>query len=257
MIGRVVRCKIMAKAHVAYPDAKSFSTMIESLAKIVDEIAINVNSERLAIRAIDPAQVALIEVHLPSEAFLEFEVEEEVTGGVNIANALKLIKRSKKGDKLEIDIDEEYVIFKIMGATLKRFKFRNLAVSPPEIPELGLEFNVHAVILSDVLKHALKDAETVGDTAEFDAREDMLIIRGKGASTTETKIAGGTSALIELEIKEPSKSAYSIEYLKHILALTKIADAVTVEFSSTMPLKLEFPLPAGGKVMYLLAPKTM
>ena len=247
----------MAKAHIAYPDAKAFSTIIESLAKIVDEIAININSEGLAIRAIDPAQVALIEVHLPSDTFLEYNVEGEITGGVNIANALKLIKRSKKGDKLEIDVDEEYITFTIIGAMTKRFKFRNLAVAPPEIPELGLEFNVHAVVLSDVLKHALKDAEAVGDTAEFDAKEDILIIRGKGVTTAETKISSGTAALIELEVKEPSKSAYSIEYLKHVLALTKIADAVIIEYSSSMPLRLEFQLPAGGKVMYLLAPKTM
>ncbi|RUM47707.1 MAG: DNA polymerase sliding clamp, partial [Hyperthermus sp.] len=48
---------------------------------------------------------------------------------------------------------------------------------------------------------------------------------------------------------------YSIEYLKHILSLTKVADTITIEYSNDMPLRLRFQLPAGGTIEYLLAPK--
>ena len=248
----------MAKAHVAYPDAKAFRTIMESLAKIVDEVAIHVTQESVRIRAMDPAHVALIDLMLPSTSFIEYDVEgDEVVGGVSIANVFKVIKRAKKGDKLDIDIDEERIAFTIFSATTKRYRFRNIEVAEPEIPEAQLEFNVKATILSDPLKNALKDAETVGDTLEVEAPDtEKLVLRGKGVGLAEAKFPLGSPALLELEVKEPGKAAYSIEYLKHVLALTKIADTVQLEFSSAMPIKLQFNLPGEGKVIYLLAPKT-
>ncbi len=248
----------MAKAHIAYPDAKAFRTIMESLAKIVDEVALHVTKDEVRIRAMDPAHVALIDLTLPSTSFIEYEVEgDEVVGGVSIANVFKVVKRAKKGDKLDIDIDEERVSFTIFSTATKRYKFRNIEVSEPEIPEAQLEFNVRATILSDPLKNALKDAETVGDTLEVEAPDqDKLILRGKGVGLTEAKFPVGSPALIDLEVKEPSRSAYSIEYLKHVLALTKIADTVQLEFSSGMPIRLQFNLPGEGRVVYMLAPKT-
>ena len=134
---------------------------------------------------------------------------------------------------------------------------RILGVPEVEIPEASLEFDVSASIISDPLKNTLKDAETVGDTVEFAAEtEEELIIRGKGGeSETETRISRESGALISLEVKNAAKSAYSLDYVKNIVALTKVADTVTLEFSTNMPLKLDFAIPGEGRVVYLLAPK--
>ncbi len=243
-------------AKLSYPDAKSFYTILESLSKLIDEISMTITADGVRMRALDPAHVALIDITLPPEAFVEFDVEGEAKAGFNVPNLVKLLKRSKKGDKLELVVEEDRLTFTIVGATVKRYTIVNLDVPEPEIPEASLEFNVKAEIISDPLKNALKDAETVGDIAELEAKsEDELYIRGKGASISETRISRMSGALVNLEVKEPSKSSYSIDYLKHVLKLTKIADVVRLEFSTNMPLRMEFQLPGSGKVTYLLAPK--
>ncbi len=246
----------MARARLSYPDAKSFYNILDALSKIVDEVNMTITSEKVKAVAIDPAHVAMIEIELPPESFIEYEVEgDEVSLGFNVANTAKIIKRGKKGDKLDIEVDEEHVTWTIVGATIKKYKLLNLDVPVPEIPEASLEFKIHVAMIVDPFKNALRDAEAVGDTIELEADESTFIIRGVGAAVAEAKVSRDSPAVVEYEIKEPGKSAYSIDYLKHVLSLTKVADTIVIEFSQDMPLRLQFQLPAGGKVTYLLAPK--
>ena len=248
----------MARARLSYPDAKSFYNILDVLSKIVDEVSFTIREDGVTAIALDPAHVAMIRLDLPVDSFVEYEVEDgEVKLGFNVANTAKILKRGKKGDKLDIEVTDEYVTWSIVGATIKRYKLLNLDVPVPEVPEAQLEFNVHVAMIVDPFKNALKDAEAVGDTVELEAPdENTLIIRGVGAAVAETKIRSDSPAVVEFEVKEPSKSAYSIDYLKNVVSLTKVADTIVVEFSSEMPLRLEFQLPTGGKVLYLLAPKT-
>lgn len=241
---------------ISYPDVKSFQSILEALSKLIDEVALVVSPEGVRAKALDAAQVALIDINFPPEAFLEFDVEEEVRIGFNVSTLLKLLKRGKKGDRLEITVEGDKVVYTVAGVAVRRYKLLNLDVAVPEIPEARLDFNVVASLIVDPLKNAIRDAETVGDTIEFEASSDeALVIRGKGVALTETKISRESGALTELIVKEPSKSAYSIDYLKHVIALTRVADVVKLEFSSQMPLKLEFRLPGEARVAYLLAPK--
>jgi len=248
----------MAKARLSYPDAKSFYNILDALSKVVDEVNMVITSGGVKAVALDPAHVALITIDLPPESFIEYSIEEgdRVELGFNVANTAKIVKRGKKGDKLDIEVTDERVTWSIIGATIKRYRLLNLEVPVPDVPETSLEFKIRVTMIVDPFKNALKDAEAVGDTVVLEAPdEDTFIIRGEGVAVAEARIKKDTPAVIEFEVKEPGKSAYSIDYLKHILSLTKVADTIVIEFSQDMPLRLQFQLPAGGKVTYLLAPK--
>ena len=239
---------------ISYPEAKYMRTIIEVLGKLIDEVAFRITPDGVYVKAIDAARVALIDIFLPPTAFIEYEVPEEVIAGLSTANLAKLLKKVKKGDKFVMEVDEENVKIIIESTIRRTYKFRNLEVTVPEIPEANLEFNVEAHLLVDVIRHAIKDAEAVGDLLEIEAPDqETLFMRGRGASITETKLVKGSPALIELVVKEPSKSLYNLEYLKYIVNLTKIAELAVLRFSTDMPLELEFSL-GEGRVKYLLAP---
>lgn len=246
----------MAKARVSYPDVKSFHNILDALSKIVDEVSMDVTPEGVKAVAIDPAHVAMITIDLPPESFVEYDVAEEAKLGFNVANVSKIVGRGKKGDKLEIEVEEDKVTWTILGAVVKRYKMVNLDVPVPEVPQASLEFKNKVAVISDTFKNALRDAEAVGDTVEFEAvDESTLMIRGVGAAVAEAKITSDSPAVAEFSIGEPGKAAYSIDYLKYVLSLTRVADTIIIEFSPDMPLRLQFKLPAGGTVTYLLAPK--
>lgn len=240
--------------HLVYPEGKFFKEIIDSLSRMIDEVVFQVKHEGLLIRAMDPGRVSLIEINIPSTLFLEYVVDRESNIGLSVANLSKILKGVKKGSRFVIEQEGEDVSIKIEALGRRVYRFRNLDIPLPETPELTYEFDVQCQVMSDAIKHAVKDAETVGEYMEINAPDDKtLIFRCKGASLVENKLVVGSSSLINLEVKKPSKSTFQIEFLRNILGLTRISDVVSLEFSNDSPLKLVFKF-SDGEVRFLLAP---
>ncbi len=243
-------------ARLKYPDAKVLKTVVDALAKIVDEAIFKVSEDGVRVSGMDPAKISMIVLDFPREAFLEYDVSEPIDIGFSMESLKNVLKRGKKGDTVDILATQDKVLIVIEGGIVKRYLLPNLEILS-DIPEdIKLEFDVEAVILGDALKKALKDVETIGDIIEFEASEDALIIRGKGDSRSrvEARFTRDTTALIDLDVKNPASSAYDVAYLKNVVNLTGIADTIEVKFSQDKPLMLVFRSPEGSRVLYLLAP---
>ncbi len=243
------------RVKASYPDANVFRNLFEVLGKMIDEVKISFSGEGLRIRAMDPANVALIDVRFPREAFTEFEVEDPGEAGINLSLALKLLKRAKRGDKLDLHVDDENVRMVITGVVKREFVLRNIEVISPEIPEATLSLETKIVLLVDPLRQALKDLELVGETATFlyDG-EEKLVITARSQTTYKMELTKESGAVIDIESGGRSEASYSVDYLLNVLSLVKVADTVRLEFSTQMPMRMEFTLPGGGTVEYLLAP---
>ncbi len=242
-------------ARLKYPDSKTFSAIVEGLSRIVDEARFDVLREHVKVVGMDPAKVALMEVEIPYEAFLEYELEaEKAVMGVNMESFKNIVKRGKKGEPVGFKISEDKVLVVIEGTLTRRFLLPNLEVYIEAPEEIRLEHEAEATVISDVIKAAIRDAEVGGDVVEFEADEDRLVIRGKGEGRAEAVITQESPALAALEVKKPAKSAYDISYLKNVLKLAAVAQAVDVKFSSEKPLELVFKSAENTRIRYLLAP---
>lgn len=238
-------------------DAKVFKEMVDGVSKILDEAVFVITGDGVKMIGMDPAKLALIELELPSEAFIDFDFKGEgrVEMGVNLDTLKNIVKRGKKGEHLEVRVTTEKVFFKIESSVVKRYLLPNLEIilDVPERIELG--FDVTASVLSDVVKKVLKDIELVGDIAVFEADEESLVIRGgEGRSRVEARLTRDSPALYFLEVRNPASSRYDVGYLKKVLNLAKIAESVEIKFSSDKPLELVFKAPDGSRIRYLLAP---
>lgn len=240
---------------VVLPEAKVFKEVIDAVGNLADEVSLILNPDGVVVRAMDIDQSSLLEVNFPRDMFLEYEVEEPQVIGISVSNLKKVLKHLKKGENLAITPEGDFVKFSIGegGVSARRFKFRNLDVAAPQIPELELHFTVSAQIMTQALRKILEDIEEVGGNAEFNAKEDALLIRAVGVGRVEAKFSKGSLATISLEIREPATAVYDAAKLTNILSITKISDIVKLEFASKMPLKAEF-IVGPGKVVYLLAP---
>jgi proliferating cell nuclear antigen len=237
------------------PEAKMFKELVETIGNIADEVALLFTSEGLTIKALDVDQSSLIDIYFPKEMFLEYDIEESVSVGVSINNLKKVLKHLKKGENLAIEPEGEYAKFTIGagGVVSRMFRFRNLEVPTPEIPELNLSFTATAKVMAQSLKKVIEDIEAIGGSTQFRATPEALVIRSVGAGKLEVKFAQGSLALISLEVSEPAESIYDTSKLVNVLGITKISDVVTLSFASKMPLKAEFSI-GPGRVTYLLAP---
>jgi proliferating cell nuclear antigen len=66
----------------------------------------------------------------------------------------------------------------------------------------------------------------------------------------------GDDVLLEISAKEDSKATFSLSYLSEILkASLSTSEIVVIEFSTDMPIKLDFKQEKDGKLKFYLAPR--
>jgi proliferating cell nuclear antigen len=245
-------------ARIKYPDVKTFKELIVALSKILDEAKLSLTRTGLRIVGMDPAKVAYIEVHMPREAFLEYEIEEDrevVEAGFNLG-VLEGILEGRKGNPVEMVIAQDKVLVSVEGAVIRRFLLPNLEVAVEELGEVELEHDVKAVVISDVLKKAISDIKAVSDIVEVEADENQIVLRSTGEAGPKVtlRLTRESSALINLEARNPSRAKYDVSYLENTLNLCKVAESVELMFSTDKPLELNFKSPDGSTVRYILAP---
>jgi len=245
-------------ARIKYPDVKTFKELIVALSKILDEAKLSLTRTGLRIVGMDPAKVAYIEVHMPREAFLEYEIEEDrevVEAGFNLG-VLEDILEGRKGNPVEMVIAQDRVLVSVEGAVIRRFLLPNLEIAVEELGEVELEHDVEAVVISDVLKKAISDIKAVSDIVEIEADENQIVLRSTGEAGPKVtlRLTRESSALIDLEARNPSRAKYDVSYLENTLDLCKVAESVELMFSTDKPLELNFKSPDGSTVRYILAP---
>lgn len=239
---------------VEYPSGRVFSRVLEMVSSIVDEALFTFSSEGLKIRALDPAQVALVSVFVPSSSFLTYNVVEETAVGVNLSNLMRTLPKPKKSDKVVLRAGEDFYEFVIESVSVRRYRYRSIEVPVSEIPEITLEFKVRGSVYTSAFKTALNDLKGSG-TIVFEASNNQVLklLAPEIGGEVSFSVMGGS--LIELEVSESSRSSYDESYIIKVLPLCEVTDAVKIEFSSEQPVRLTFNLLGGEVVEYLSAPK--
>jgi proliferating cell nuclear antigen len=233
-------------------------TVVEAIKPIVDEAVFTANSEGIIFRAMDASHVSLLDISWKRDGFLEYECNEgEITFGVRIDELLKLLRRIDREQQVEISIaDGEIQLTASEGKRTRNYKLRLLDSSKSETPVPKLSFNTRVTMFYDALVNALKDIDVISSIVEIYTNEAMIKFYGKG-DTGDAEVVHwkdeNTSIEMFNEVKD-SKSAYSLEYLLQMLNAVD-ADNVILEYSSKMPLRLQFLLPFRCDMQYYLAPR--
>jgi proliferating cell nuclear antigen len=240
-------------------DAKLLRDMVTSISILVDEATFKIDSEGLKLRAMDPSRVAMIDFEWPKTIFEEYTCTEPTKMCINITEFLKLLKRAGKDEIVELSLDEKTgkLQIAITGKYARNFTMPTLEASEEEVPTPKITFNVKAKATTEGLSQAIEDAQLVSDHVKIEADPDKLVFVASGDLMGATiTLQKGSDALLDLEAKEHQKATFSLSYLTEIIkAASATSDIATLEFSSDMPVKLDFHQPKEGKLSFYLAPR--
>jgi proliferating cell nuclear antigen len=247
----------MFKLKVA--DAKLLRDMGTAISILVDEATFKIEPDGLKLRAMDPSRVAMIDFEWPKSIFEQYEAAEPSKMCINISELLKLLKRAGKDDSVELNLDDQTgkLQVKIMGKYSRNFTMPTLEASEEEVPTPKITFNVKAKTTTSGLSQAIEDAQLVSDHVKIEADQEKLTLNASGDLMGATiTLQKGSDALLELEAKEPSKATFSLSYLTEIIkAASATSDIATLEFSSDMPIRIDFQQTKEGKLTFFLAPR--
>jgi len=240
-------------------DAKLLRDMITAISTLVDEATFDTTPEGIALRAMDPSRVAMVDFKWPKTAFDEYLCSEPMKICMNISELLKLLRRAGRGESVELALDEKTARLNmtIRGNYTRTFNMPTLEAIEEELPPLRVNFNVKAEVTTEGLRQALEDASLVSDYVRIEADEEKIMMNAKGdLMGASIELKKGGAALLGLEVKEPSKSTFGLSYLSEIVkAASATSEIVTVEFATNLPIRLDFKQQQEGKLVYHLAPR--
>jgi proliferating cell nuclear antigen len=247
----------MFKLKVA--DSKQLRDMITAISILVDEATFKLDPDGLKLRAMDPSRVAMIDFEWPKTIFEEYQSDTPGKMCINITELLKLLKRAGKEETVELSLDEQTakLNIKIAGKYARNFTMPTLEASEEEVPTPKLTFSVKIKATTEGLTQAIEDAQLVSDHVRLEADPEKLVFNAAGDLMGATiTIQKGSDTLLDLEAKEPSKATFSLSYLTEIIkAASQTSDIATMEFSSDMPIKIDFQQPKEGRLTFYLAPR--
>jgi proliferating cell nuclear antigen len=247
----------MFKLKVA--DVKQLRDMITSISILVDEATFKLDAEGMKLRAMDPSRVAMIDFEWPKTIFEEYTCTEPTKMCINVTELLKLLKRASKDETLELSIDEKTAKLQITiaGKYTRNFTMPTLEASEEEVPTPKITFNAKIKATTEGLSQAIEDAQLVSDHVKIEADPEKVVFNAAGDLMGATiTLQKGSDTLLELDAKEPQKATFSLSYLTEIIkAASATSDIATLEFSSDMPIKLDFQQAREGKLTFYLAPR--
>lgn len=240
-------------------DTKTFRSVLDALSTIIDEATFTISPDGMKLRAMDPSRVAMVDFEMKRTSFDEYEATEDSKVCVNLNELKKLLRRAGKDDIIELSLNEEtgQFLVRVRGRYTRTFSLPVLEASEEEVPEPKLAFNAKVTLTASDFYDTLKDVELVSDSVRIEADGERFIMNAKGdVAGAEIEIKKGDDTLISIEAKEPSRATFSLSYLTEIVkAASDTSDIVTLEFSTDMPLRLDFRQRYDGRLVYLLAPR--
>ncbi|MGD1838754.1 MAG: proliferating cell nuclear antigen (pcna) [Nitrososphaeraceae archaeon] len=234
-----------------------WKAIVSAISTLVDEATFEASVEGISFRGMDPSHVALIDIFWPNSAFEKYECDSLIKFGVRIDEFSKLIKRAEKKDSVQISIDNSLLLIKIQNGYKKDYKMRLIESSSGSTPLPKLNFNSKILLSSTSFDRILSDIQVLSEYITIDCKSKNVRFLGKGDSgEADIELNDKDDGLEELVSEEDSSATYSIDYLIKITkAVSTVGGSVTAEYSSKMPLRLEFPVSNIGRIHFYLAPR--
>ncbi len=240
-------------------DARLWKNLMVAVSTLVDEATFKLDQNGIRLRAMDPSHVAMVDFEVPKNAFQEYVCDQPIDICVNMSEMLKLLKSVGSDETLEISTGEEgrqlELIFR--GVFIRKFVMPTLEMTEEEAPTPKIDFNTKVKMTSSSLKQTMDDASTVSDSVRLEATPQKMTFKAIGNLGSATiEFDKDSEVILSLDVKEESNATFSLNYLSEIVkAGTAASDVVDIEFSTNMPVKLNFGLPEEQRLSYYLAPR--
>jgi proliferating cell nuclear antigen len=240
----------------AIVSASAFQDALDSVSVLVDECKIRLNEEGLTIRAVDPANVGMVDLTLDAAAFESYEADGGVIG-VNLSRLEDIAGMAGSGDLVHLELDEET---RKLHIRLDGLSYTLALIDPdsirqePDIPDLDLPANI--VLEGSQLDRGIKAADMVSDHIRLrvDEEQEAFFVEAEG-DTDDVDLELAREDLIDLTAG-PADSLFSLDYLKDMNKAIPGDAEVEIELGEEFPVKLHYELAEGqGQVTFMLAPR--
>jgi proliferating cell nuclear antigen len=237
-------------------EPRILSNTIGILSEFITEANFHFEKEGIKLIAMDPANISMVVLTIFPSAFTEFRIEKPSEITVNLEAFKQALKRAKPVDTIALSLEKNKLKMVISGKSTRRFYIPLLEREGKERKIPALDFMATVEIDANEFRDYIDDVSIAGDTVTLDASKNVFTLSGGDVgSKVDVELVKGNDALIQLAVKDPVKSIYSVEYLKKMAKAAGLFDTAILQFSKDYPLKLEFRALNKLQMSFILAPR--
>ncbi|MFB6211101.1 MAG: DNA polymerase sliding clamp [Halobacteriales archaeon] len=236
--------------------AETLREALDSVSVLVDECKIHLEEDGLEIRAVDPANVGMVDLELSADAFESYEADGGLIG-VNLSRLDDIASMADSGQLVQLDLDEETGKLHIQ---IDGLEYTLALIDPdsirqePDLPDLDLPAKI--VLEGRDIDRAVKAADMVSDHIALGVDEDdeIFYVDAEG-DTDDVHFELNEEDLIDLTVGA-AHSLFSLDYLKDMNRAIPNDGEITVFLGEEFPVQILFNIAEGeGHVTFMLAPR--
>jgi proliferating cell nuclear antigen len=240
----------------AIVSAETLTSALDSVSVLVDECKIHLEEDGLEIRAVDPANVGMVDLSLDAAAFESYEADGGLIG-VDLSRLEDIAGMAESGQLVQLELDEET---RKLHIQIDGLEYTLALIDPdsirqePDIPDLDLPAEV--VLEGKDVNRSVTAADMVSDHIALgvDEAEEFFYVDAEG-DTDDVHLELTQDDLIDLQLG-PAHSLFSLDYLKDMNKAIPGDTEVTLALGEEFPVKIYFGFAEGqGQVTYMLAPR--
>ncbi|MBO3769633.1 MAG: hypothetical protein QXS51_00620 [Thermoproteota archaeon] len=226
-------------ARLVTNDAKLIKKVFKAASSLIDEAPLKIGEEGLSIRALDLAEVSMIDMVLSKEAFEVFEFNKPIKANIRLSDVLNLLKFESKSEKLEMVFREDKVTFRVSNEFTRIFTVPIFFSEDKDLPlpkvSLGNSFETKV----STIKHLLESGKHISDYISISVENNTVLLSAKGEiSEYQVILTVEEGNLINPVLKEASRASYDLKRLSSIVSSLLFSENVKVEFDTDLPLKM-------------------
>ena len=227
-----------------------FRDLIEAAIDLVTDVKVEMLPDGLSLKAVDAANVAMVQLSIPATSFTEYEGNGEAIV-IELGKFQEYLGAGKKDSTVTLYREDNKLVVEI---DKKRFKLGLIspdAIKPfPKLPDMV--FPCRVCVGGPEFVGSFQAAEKVNDHVVLDYDGSKLGISAVGdIDLFADEITG--EGLVASE-GESSISTYDTGYLDDLAKTLKKAAQIVIEFGSDYPMRISADI-GGMAVSYLLAPR--
>lgn len=229
---------------------------LEPVDALVDECKIHVDEDGLAIAAVDPANVGIVDTDLDAAAFESYEAEAG-TIGVNLDRLTDVVGFRSDDTLVQLELDEAT---RKLDVTVGVLDYTLALIDPgsirqePEIPDLDLP--LRARLRGEDVATMVEAADMVSDHVALGGElEERSLYSDAEGDTDDATVSFDHHDLLDIQAAD-AHSLFSLDYLKDMSGAVPDDAEVTLRLGEEYPCRLDYATVEGhANVTFQLAPR--
>jgi len=228
----------------------------DAVSQHVDEAKVRISDDGLNVRAVDPANVQMVDGSLSSLAFESYRAEMGVIG-VNLERLNNILGNANKGDLVHFQLNPET---RKLTITVDSLEFTMALIDPdsirqePDLPDLNLEAKI--IMDGSVFSDAVDAIDMVAEHALFSYDNGSAEIHGEGDTDDANLDLTDNDDIHDITAAGVGESLFSLDYLKNFEKMLNKNTTVTARVGDEFPIMVDFGLADGHiQIEGMLAPR--